>query len=94
MHLERGRRWRFDRKNDLDARRSDAVLRILIENPRDPDSRPGPGTGVGLDNVRKRLLTHFGTEGILRVVQGAGTFRVELTLPCPAASGENVPDAR
>jgi LytS/YehU family sensor histidine kinase len=78
----------------LDARRAGTLLRIAIENPRDPDSRPRPGTGVGLDNVRKRLLTHYGAEGILRVVEGADTFRVELTLPCPAASGENVPDAR
>jgi LytS/YehU family sensor histidine kinase len=49
---------------------------------------------VGLDNVRKRLLTHYGAEGILRVTEGVDTFRVELTLPCPGASGENVRDAR
>jgi signal transduction histidine kinase len=78
----------------LDARRAGALLRIVIENPRDPDSRPRPGTGVGLDNVRKRLLTHYGAEGTLRVASLAGSFRVELTLPCPDASGENVPDAR
>ena len=78
----------------LDARRSGALLRIAIENPRDPEARPRPGTGVGLDNVRKRLLTHYGAEGTLRVAAGTDTFRVELTLPCPGASGENVLDAR
>jgi two-component system, LytTR family, sensor histidine kinase AlgZ len=78
----------------LDARRAGTLLLIAIENPRDPDARPRPGTGVGLDNVRKRLLTHYGAEGVLRVFQHAGSFRVELTLPCPGASGENVPDAR
>jgi hypothetical protein len=78
----------------LDARRSGALLRIALENPRDRESRPKPGTGLGLDNVRKRLLTHYGAEGILRVDEGVDTFRVELTLPCPGTSGENVPDAR
>jgi hypothetical protein len=78
----------------LGARRAGSLLRIAIENPRDPDSRPRPGTGVGLDNVRKRLLTHYGAEGILHVDERVGSFRVELTLPCLGASGENVPNAR
>jgi two-component system sensor histidine kinase AlgZ len=77
----------------LEARREGNDVRIVVENPRDPDVRPRPGTGVGLEIVRKRLLTHYGAEAGLRVTEGAGSFRVELTLPCPAASGENVPDA-
>jgi hypothetical protein len=77
----------------LEARREGNGLRIVVENPRDPDARARPGAGVGLDNVRRRLLMHYGAEGALRVADGAGTFRVELVLPCPAASVENVPDA-
>jgi two-component system, LytTR family, sensor histidine kinase AlgZ len=77
----------------LDARREPNGVRIVVENPRDPDARTRPGAGVGLDNVRKRLLTHYGVEGALRVVNDAGTFLVEVTLPCTTASGENVPDA-
>jgi two-component system, LytTR family, sensor histidine kinase AlgZ len=77
----------------LEARHAGSEVRIVVENPRDPDARTRPGAGVGLDNVRRRLLTHYGAEAVLRVAEGAGTFRVELTLPCPASSGENVPDA-
>jgi LytS/YehU family sensor histidine kinase len=77
----------------LDARREPNGVRIVVENPRDPDARTRPGAGVGLDNVRKRLMTHYGAEGALRVVNDAGTFRVEVTLPCTTSSGENVPDA-
>jgi len=65
----------------------------VVENPRDRETRARTGSGVGLDNVRKRLLTHYGAEGTLRVADRADAFRVEVTLPCPASSGENVPDA-
>jgi two-component system sensor histidine kinase AlgZ len=77
----------------LDARRTGNLVRIVVENPRDAETRARPGAGVGLDNVRKRLLTHYGAEGTLRVTERVDAFRVEVTLPCRASSGENVPDA-
>lgn len=56
-------------------------LHIRIENPCDP-GRPRPKAhGVGLDNVRKRLLTLSNTEARLDVNEHNGTFVAELSLP-------------
>jgi sensor histidine kinase YesM len=39
------------------------------------------GTGVGLDNVRKRLAAFYGTEGVMEARPGDQGFVVSLTLP-------------
>jgi hypothetical protein len=83
----------------LEATRQDAMLRIVVENPvdRDRPTRPRPSTGsgrgepveprggLGLDNVRRRLATHYGGRGTLEVSEAADRFRVTLTLPCATA---------
>jgi hypothetical protein len=63
------------------ARRGDR-LSIVVENPFDPDDVPARRSGVGLDNVRRRLAATF--PGSARMDAGAagGRFRVELDLPC------------
>jgi LytS/YehU family sensor histidine kinase len=63
------------------AARDGAFLRIAISNPRDADAPRRPGTGIGLQNVRRRLAALHGDEGELRTVPGDDAFRVELRLP-------------
>jgi hypothetical protein len=65
----------------LDARRDGTLLRVRIENPRDPE-RPGRrGAGLGLDNVRGRLQSLFGDAARLEIQAEAEAFRVDLSLP-------------
>src|SRR5829696_1126110 len=68
------------------ADRTGAWLRIVIENPCDPDRPPRRGAGVGLANVKARLRAMHGTEAALIAGEHNEIWRVELTLP--AAIGE------
>ncbi len=64
------------------ACRSGPELRILVENPRDPDtSGARPGLGIGLQNVKRRLAALHGPDAELRVTREPDAFRVELRLP-------------
>lgn len=56
-------------------------LRIHIENPCDPDRPRGKKGGVGLDNVRKRLLTLSDTDARLDVKEHNSTFVADISLP-------------
>jgi two-component system, LytTR family, sensor histidine kinase AlgZ len=65
----------------LEAERRGAELWIAITNPRDADS-PGPsGTGIGLQNVKRRLAALHGPDAEVRVLPSDDAFRVELRLP-------------
>lgn len=66
----------------LDAWRRGPEILIVVENPRDPEARPRPGTGVGLENVRKRLMTQYGPSARLNATRRPDGFRVEVTIPC------------
>jgi hypothetical protein len=65
----------------LDARAEDGRLHVAIQNPRDPESKGRKGTGIGLENVRRRLDAAYGHEATLRVRSDGGSFRVDLELP-------------
>lgn len=65
------------------AHRSGA-LRLVIENPVDPDRRPTRGTGTGLENLRHRLRNHAGQRATLTVEEAPERFRVEVALPTDA----------
>ncbi|MFI4945267.1 MAG: sensor histidine kinase [Burkholderiales bacterium] len=65
----------------IEAARDGAFLRIAITNPRDADAPRRPGTGIGLQNVRRRLAALHGDEAELRTVPSDDSFRVELRLP-------------
>lgn len=56
-------------------------LRLWVENPRDPDSGSRRGTGIGLENVRRRVQALFGRDGTVHVESGESHFRVEVLLP-------------
>ena len=65
----------------IEARRRGGRLELAVENPRDPEAPRRKGTGVGLDNVRRRLAALYGYEGGLDVRDDGKTFRVEVSLP-------------
>ena len=65
----------------IEAERRGADLRIAVVNPRDSDAPRKRGTGIGLQNVRRRLFALHGDAAEVRVLPGDSTFRVELRLP-------------
>jgi len=60
----------------------DGRVLLRIENPCDPDVAPRRRGGVGLENVRRRVQTAFADQARIEATAEAGTFRVELNLPC------------
>jgi len=65
----------------LEARRGAERLLLSIENPRDAGAPARKGTGIGIENVRRRLETLYGREAELRLHPAGDSFRVELELP-------------
>jgi hypothetical protein len=65
----------------LSAERRGDRLHIAVTNPRDPESPGRKGTGLGIDNVRRRLRAVYGDEAALVARREPQEFRVELTLP-------------
>jgi hypothetical protein len=65
----------------LQARTDGRSLRLLVENPLDPDSPARPGVGLGLANVRGRLLARYGERAWLDAERTHDGFRVTLLLP-------------
>ncbi|NOT35571.1 MAG: histidine kinase [Candidatus Eisenbacteria bacterium] len=65
----------------VEARREGDMLRVTVENDRDPDAPPRRGTGVGLENVRQRLGVFSGRHARLDVSSNGSTFRVTLAVP-------------
>jgi LytS/YehU family sensor histidine kinase len=61
-------------------------LRILIENPLDPDAPPRPGTGVGLANVRQRLAAKWGSDGLFAAKRLADRYLVVISVPAEAGA--------
>ena len=66
----------------LDVSRRDRRLSIAIENPRDTDSPRSGRRGVGLENVRQRLIAMFGADARIDTRADDGRYRVELAMPC------------
>ena len=63
------------------AERTGSTLRIVAENPCDPDRPHGSGVGVGLANVRARLRALHGTDAHLTAAEDRSWWRVELSMP-------------
>ena len=68
----------------IEARRTGSTLRVLVENPLDPDAPSRGGEGVGLENVRRRLEVFGAREARLSAQRLDDVFRVTLTLPAIA----------
>jgi LytS/YehU family sensor histidine kinase len=66
----------------VDVARRDGRLSIAIENPRDNDSARPARRGVGLENVRQRLMAMFGGDARLETRADDARYRVELAMPC------------
>lgn len=68
--------------------RDGSQLKLSIENDVDPDAgnATGQGKGIGLANVRQRLLAAYGIEASVHATREQNTFRVDLVLP--AETGE------
>jgi signal transduction histidine kinase len=63
------------------AERTGGLLRIVAENPCEPDRPRRRGAGVGLANVRARLRTLHGNDAVLSAGEHDAVWRVELTMP-------------
>ncbi len=61
-------------------------LRILIENPVDPEAPPRPGGGMGLANVRKRLAAIYGPDAMFAAKRLAESYLVVISLPAGKAA--------
>jgi two-component system sensor histidine kinase AlgZ len=69
----------------IEARTDGQRMRISVENPFDPDAPPRPGVGVGLANVRRRLLAGYGDRARVDAQSSEGRFRVAISMPAEAA---------
>jgi len=65
----------------IEARTDGQRLRISVENPFDPDAPPRPGVGVGLTNVRRRLLAGYGDRARIEAERDDDSFRVAISMP-------------
>jgi two-component system, LytTR family, sensor histidine kinase AlgZ len=72
----------------LEARTGGDRLRVSIVNPRDADGPARKGTGIGLENVRRRLDAMYGREAVFRHQAQDDSFRVELEIPPDALPPE------
>ena len=68
----------------INAERRGDELVVVIDNPRDPEAPGRHGTGIGLQNVRRRLAALHGDAASLRVQSSSEAFRVEVRLPASA----------
>ncbi|HEY7409560.1 MAG TPA: histidine kinase [Vicinamibacteria bacterium] len=68
----------------LEARRRGDRLFLAIANPREEGAPARKGSGIGIENVRRRLETLYGREAELRLAPVADAFQVELELPAGA----------
>jgi sensor histidine kinase YesM len=65
----------------LAATREGTTLTIRLENPCDPDRSRTRGVGLGLDLLRKRLITQYGTAHAVVAAEHDGRFLVEVRMP-------------
>lgn len=70
---------------EVHAFRNGRHVRIVVQNPCDPDRPRGRGAGVGLSNVRARLKALHGADAHLTASEAEGLWRVEIALPAVEA---------
>lgn len=55
-------------------------LTVRVENPCDPDRPKGAGNRLGLENIRDRLNTIYGSKSDVVVKDGKNMFRVDIVI--------------
>ena len=65
----------------IDASRDEHHVHVSVENRCDPDRPSRSGTGIGLENTRRRLQTFYGHGASIEVIAEPERFRVAITLP-------------
>jgi two-component system, LytTR family, sensor histidine kinase AlgZ len=73
----------------LTASRTASTVRIVVENPCDPDRPRRTGAGVGLANVKARLRAAHGDDAWVTTTEQAGFFRTEVALPLRTKPAED-----
>ena len=74
------------------AERAGSLLRIRVENDADEEraalhsAQPAAGCGIGLANVRQRLLATYAHAASVHWIRLDAGFRVDITLPCETQS--------
>jgi hypothetical protein len=68
------------------GRLAGAELRIVVENSAGANSTAAAGTGVGLQNVRRRLEICYGPAAVLRLAPDPAKTTVEIVLPLAVAA--------
>ena len=58
---------------------------ITLENPADPEVEPPQGLGMGLRQVKERLLGRFGPRAAFGAESAPGLYRVKLLIPIAEA---------
>ncbi len=59
----------------------DSEVAIRVENTFDPESAPSRSGGVGLENVRMRLMTRYKNAAAIKVIREGDLFTVNLSFP-------------
>jgi two-component system sensor histidine kinase AlgZ len=65
----------------LSVKRGEKSVSILVENSFDPDTPSKLKTGLGLDNVRRRLQARYGDDASVAFGAEGNLFSVKLRLP-------------
>lgn len=63
------------------ASRTPSTVRVVVENPCDPDRPRKTGTGVGLTNVKSRLRALHGADAWVTADEQDGVWRTEMVFP-------------
>lgn len=71
------------------AQEAQGMLRIAVSNPVDPDMSQPPGTGFGLDSVRRRLYLLYGRNDLLQQQLLDNVFTATLQIPTTHDRGSN-----
>lgn len=74
-----------------DWREMAEYLKVRVVNTCDPDRARRTGTGVGLQNVQRRLATVYGTDASLATRERDGRFEAEVIFPFRAAAAAAAP---
>ncbi len=71
----------------IEGARTAAGTTISIHNPRSSAPRRGQGNRMALDNIRQRLLLHYGKDAYLIIDETPAEYTVKLSLPDIPSTG-------